>query len=325
MSPIGWKKTTRSQWESWMNVGGILPLQAQQELWVLDAWRPRIYTGSDVTGLTSHTPGWPEGGVGKEGNLAVLWGSGEPFYRRRWGGNLAVVWISFLNNELYVTWCTLLYSTYFSAFLLIPSFPNSMSILSSFPFFPLFFFHFAYNSRQLSSVHFICNSLLPPFRCFVLHKVPLPGFRFTVISGQCRTKPWPAASTLTLMPECRCRTNAADLWKKCWCSIHLLQAFRYPECSGAGLKKRTPDRRCWRHRLWCRYPAIAANPRPFFAYIIHIYASIYMPTFLHISSYFPFSKTVFIFFIVLRLIISFLSNKYFFVHGFLFFIFTYCI
>ncbi len=34
------------------------------------------------------------------------------------------------------------------------------------------------------------------------------------IAGQCWTKPWPAVTDWTLMPECQCRTAAADYRKK---------------------------------------------------------------------------------------------------------------
>jgi hypothetical protein len=46
-------------------------------------------------------------------------------------------------------------------------------------------------------------------------------------AGQCRTNPWPAVPDWTLMPECRCRTEAADYRKKCWCRPNFSLAFRH--------------------------------------------------------------------------------------------------
>ncbi len=47
------------------------------------------------------------------------------------------------------------------------------------------------------------------------------------IAGQCRTNPWPAVPDWTLMPECRCRTEAADYRKKCRCRTNFFPAFRH--------------------------------------------------------------------------------------------------
>ncbi len=60
-------------------------------------------------------------------------------------------------------------------------------------------------------------------------------------AGQCWTNPWPTVPDWTLMPECRCRTEAADYRKKCRCR------YRMPEC------------RCRRHRSRCRCPAMAVR------------------------------------------------------------------
>ncbi len=56
------------------------------------------------------------------------------------------------------------------------------------------------------------------------------------IAGQCRTNPWPAVPDWTLMPEWRCRTEAADYWKKCQCRTTIFQH--------SGIPSFTYDRRC---------------------------------------------------------------------------------
>jgi hypothetical protein len=60
-------------------------------------------------------------------------------------------------------------------------------------------------------------------------------------------------SGLTLMPECRCRTDANDLRKKCRCRTNFfpafghsdIQTFRHsipgPECAGIGMRCRNSD------------------------------------------------------------------------------------
>jgi hypothetical protein len=53
-------------------------------------------------------------------------------------------------------------------------------------------------------------------------------YEYTIcIAGQCRINLWPAVPDLTLMPECRCRTEAADYRKKCRCRTNFFQAFRH--------------------------------------------------------------------------------------------------
>ncbi len=47
------------------------------------------------------------------------------------------------------------------------------------------------------------------------------------IAGQCWTNPWPAVPDWTLMPECRCRTEAADYRRKCRCRTNFFPAFRH--------------------------------------------------------------------------------------------------
>ncbi len=47
------------------------------------------------------------------------------------------------------------------------------------------------------------------------------------IAGQCRTNPWPAVPDWTLMPECRCRTEAANYRKKCRFRTDFFPAFRH--------------------------------------------------------------------------------------------------
>ncbi len=48
-----------------------------------------------------------------------------------------------------------------------------------------------------------------------------------IIAGQWRTNPWPAVPDWTLMPECRCRTEAADYRKKCRCRNNFFPTFRH--------------------------------------------------------------------------------------------------
>jgi hypothetical protein len=172
---------------------GVLPLQGQPELCVLEAWRPRIYTGSDVMGLTSHTPGWPEGGGGRRGTLLYSGGAGNlSIGVGGKGGTLhAVVWISILHNEPDVAWCTV--PTIVFLVLLIQSLPNSESILSSFLFFPPVPFSILrtiLDSFHTSTPFVLSFSYLFVFLFPSVHKAPLLGF-FLVITGQCRAKPRP--------------------------------------------------------------------------------------------------------------------------------------
>ncbi len=169
--------------------------------------------GSDVT----HPQVDPREGGG-EGEPCCTLGERGTFLLARGevGRNLAVVWISFLHNELDVQFLQFGISSHS----ILPKFEvNPFSILSSRPL-----LYFTYNSRQLSSVHFICNFLLSPFRRFVLHKVLLPGFSFCCLSWAMPDWTVTSGTTLTSMPDCRCQTNAVDLWKKCRCSIRLLPA-----------------------------------------------------------------------------------------------------
>ncbi len=71
--------------------------------------------------------------------------------------------------------------------------------------------------------------------------LPLPSFSYyaanlgwpimlhstKIIAGQCRTNPWPAVPDWTLMPECGCRTEAADYRKKCQCWTNFSPAFQH--------------------------------------------------------------------------------------------------
>jgi hypothetical protein len=49
----------------------------------------------------------------------------------------------------------------------------------------------------------------------------------TTIAGQCRTNPWLTVPDWTLMPKCRCRTEAAGYRKKCRCRTNFSPAFRH--------------------------------------------------------------------------------------------------
>ncbi len=49
----------------------------------------------------------------------------------------------------------------------------------------------------------------------------------TTIAGQRRTNPWTTVPDWILMPECRCRTEAADYWKKCWWQTNFSPAFTF--------------------------------------------------------------------------------------------------
>ncbi len=47
------------------------------------------------------------------------------------------------------------------------------------------------------------------------------------IAEQNRTNPWPTVPDWSLMPECRCRIEAADYQKKCRCWNNFTPAFRH--------------------------------------------------------------------------------------------------
>ncbi len=58
----------------------------------------------------------------------------------------------------------------------------------------------------------------------------LPRWHFVLmktIAEQCRTNPWPEIPDWTLIPECRCRTSAADYRKNIRCRTNFSPAFRY--------------------------------------------------------------------------------------------------
>ncbi len=50
---------------------------------------------------------------------------------------------------------------------------------------------------------------------------------YHTVAGQRRTNPSTMVPDWTLMPECRCRTEAADYWKNCRCRTNFSPAFRH--------------------------------------------------------------------------------------------------
>ncbi len=101
-----------------------------------------------------------------------------------------------------------------------------------------------------------CNSL---FRRITLGQIRCTMTTVFYRAGQCQTNPWPAAPDWTLLPECQCRSEAADYRTKCRCGTNYgIPAFTYD--FSISYSKNNTIRSClWTCRMY-HFPLPAVFP-----------------------------------------------------------------